>query len=350
MKREKKILIITTIIFFIISILSIYSTNNILPNYMKNMYIKQILWYILGIIIILIIKNIKINKSIWIIYIIINISLLLLLFFGTEINGAKCWFKIKELTIQPSEFMKICLIILISKQVSKNKQDIKTISKTILILIPPCILTFLEPDTGNVIIYLVITLFILFTGGIKKRWFISLIIIVLLSTISIYYLYNKNIIQNTLGNEMYLRINRIIDWKKNDGYQLEKSLITIGSSNYFGNGIKKNKLYLPEAHTDFIFSIYTYSFGYLGTLILIITILVFDINIINLIKNNKNKQYKLYLSGFLGMILFQQIQNIGMTFGLFPITGITLPFISYGGSNIILLMINIGIILNKKND
>ncbi len=351
--KQKRILIITTFIFFIISIITIYSSTNILSSYMKNLYIKQLLWYVLGLILILIINRInieKIYKNIWIIYIIINLLLLLLLFIGKEINGAKCWFKIAGITIQPSEFMKTCLIILISKEISKKKEkDIIQILKIFLILIPPCILTFLEPDTGNVIIYIIITIFILFVSGLKKRWFISLGLFIILSITTIYQLYNANIIKNIVGNNMYLRINRIIDWKQNEGYQINKSITTIGSSKLLGNGIKKNPLYLPESHTDFIFSIYSSTFGYIGTIILITIIIIFDINILNIIKNTNKKKYKLYLAGFLGMILFQQFQNISMTFGLMPITGITLPFISYGGSNIIILMTNIGIIINIIN-
>ena len=346
-KIQKKILITTTIIFFIISIITIYSSTNILPTYIKTIYIKQILWYILGFILLIIFKNIdieKIYKNTWIIYIIINILLLALLFIGKETNGAKCWFKIASITIQPSEFMKICLCLLISKEICKSKTF-----KILLILILPCILTFLEPDTGNVIIYLIITSFILFAKGIKKRYFISAAIILLIVITAIYQLYNTNNLQKFLSNNIYLRINRIIDWKKSDGYQIEKSITTIGSSKLFGNGIKNNPIYLPESHTDFIFSIYSSTFGFIGSLLLLLLIIIFDINIINIIKTTKNKKYKLYIIGFLGMIIFQQFQNIGMTFGLLPITGITLPFISYGGSNIIVLMINIGLIINIIN-
>ena len=358
-KNIKKQIIIIIFFFSIISILTLYSSNNILPTYLQNIYIKQFLWYILGFLIILIIQKInikKIEKYIWIIYIILNMSLFLLLFLGTDINGAKCWFKIlNTITIQPSEFMKICLIFLISDQLYKHnkskKSDFYFILKIILILLPPCILTFKEPDTGNVIIYLVITFTILFIGGLNKKWFIISITIFIISILSFYNLYNyqKESIKFFFGNNIYLRINRIIDWKNSDGYQIEKSITSIGSSYFFGNGIKHNPIYLPEAQTDFIFTIYTSTFGFIGSFFLIFLIILFDINIIKLIKNIKYKKYKFFLSGFLGMITFQQIQNIGMTFKLFPITGITLPFISYGGSNTISLMIIIGIIIKIKN-
>lgn len=360
LKFDKQLLIIL-LILATLSILTLYSAQNILPNYMSNLYIKQTLWYILGFLTIFAILKIDINwiyNHIWIFYIIGNFLLLLLLFIGKPINGAKCWFQIYGIgTVQPSEFMKIVLIILLAKEVDefnklqKNqslKNEFKFLLRIIIIVAVPSILTFLEPDTGNVLIYMLITITILLIGGIRYRWFIILIgLIGLIVTIILgLYFFNLNLFKSILGDDFFLRINRLLDWSNKDGYQLEKSLVSIGSSGIFGSGIKHIPLYFPEAQTDFIFAVYASSFGFLGTLILIFLLISFDLRIIKIAKNTKQKINKYLIAGILGMLIFQQFQNIGMTFGLMPITGITLPFISYGGTSLILFMIMIGIILN----
>ena len=149
---------------------------------------------------------------------------------------------------------------------------------------------------------------------------------------------------------MFYRFDRIFDWQSSSGMQLENSLISIGSSGYFGKGISNILLYFPEGHTDFIFSSFASIYGLTGMIILILTIIWFDITIIN--TKTKNNSYKYIIAGTIGALIYQQIQNISMTIGLLPITGITLPFISYGGSSLISYMILLGIIMSikKKNN
>ena len=132
--------------------------------------------------------------------------------------------------------------------------------------------------------------------------------------------------------------------------QLNNSIISISSSGIFGHGINNRPIYFPELQTDFIFASFTSCFGLLGSIILIMAIFIFDKEIINIAKNKKENIYKYILSGICSVLIYQQIQNISMTIGLLPITGITLPFISYGGSSLISFMILIGIVLNiQKN-
>lgn len=364
-----KQLLFLLIILSIISILTIYSAQNILPNYLQNLYVKQALWYILGFLTIIIILKFNINwifNHIWIFYIIGNLLLLLLLIIGKPINGAKCWFEIYGIgSFQPSEFMKLVLIILLSKEVDNFNKDNKNPSvldefilliKIGLIVLVPSILTFLEPDTGNVLIYLLITLIILLISGIRYGWFLCLFFIVasiIIAIVSLYFL-DMEAFKSILGDDFFLRINRLLDWSKKDGYQLEKGLVSIGSGGLLGRGIKNVPLYFPEAQTDFIFAVYASSTGFIGSIFLITILTIFDLRIIYIAKESKNKLNKYFISGVLGILIFQQFQNIAMTFGLMPITGITLPFISYGGSSLILFMIMIGIILNfsaqKKTD
>ena len=350
-------IIVITIIFMIISILSIYSSQNLLSSSYSTLYIKQILWYIVGFIFLFFISNLKhdflLNYS-YIIYIIFNILLILVLFFGSESNGAKCWFNIPKIgSFQPSEFMKIVLILVLSNVLSKHEKMKKTFKNELFLIIKcfiltfiPCIFIFLEPDTGLILIYFSILMIMLFIYGIRYRWFvISFIIISILFVLFFLFFFKyQNTFINIFGTNFFYRIDRLLSFKNNDSMQLTNALAAIGSSGLFGYGFLKTPIYFPEPQTDFIFSIFTSNFGFISAIILILLILYFDLNLIKLASKCEIKN-KLIISGILSMLLFQQIQNIGMNIGLLPITGITLPFISYGGSSLISYMIMIGIIL-----
>ena len=360
--KEKKYdlnLIITLLIFFIISLLSIYSAKNMVSITLDNIVLKQAIYYLIGTILLFITFYYKdfIIKNCMLIYIFINFLLLFLLFFGISINGSKCWIFLEPFSFQPSEFMKIFLIIVISNMFYKyetnhKKKNMKSefilLMKIFLVMIIPSILTFLEPDTGVVIIYFIITFSLILVKGINKKWYLilAIVVIVLFSTIIITYLYNKDFLIDLMGKSFFYRVDRLFNWSNQNGYQLENSLIAIGSSGVSGFGFNKTPLYFPEASTDFIFSTYASNYGFLGSLFLILIIVMFDTTIINLCTKKINKQNKYLVIGITSMIFYQQIQNISMTIGLLPITGITLPFISYGGSSLLSYMFILGLIFN----
>lgn len=360
-----KILILCVSIFFIISILSIYSASMYLSPTLGNLALKQGLWYLIGAIIIFLVIKFKNNffyKYSWYIYLINVILLVGLLFLAPDINGSKCWYIIKGIgSIQPSEFMKISLILILAKVIDnfkkkKRKATLKDefvlLIKVFFIVLIPSILTFLEPDTGAVIIYLIITLTMLFISGISIIWYIMLGIIVAITGSIFLYLYfvKQDTFISIFGSNFFYRMDRIINWKSGSGMQLENSLAAIGSSYIKGHGFNKTPLYFPEAGTDFIFSVYASNFGLIGSVFLIGIIMLFDLHIINIGKETVNRIDKYVVSGIIGIFIYQQIQNIGMTIGMLPITGITLPFISYGGSSLISYMIIIGLLLNIYNN
>lgn len=364
MKYEKKTLnypiFIMILLFLVASYLSISSAMLYLPSYLGNLALKQILFYILGFIISLIIfflpKKI-IDYSAYPFYMICNVLLFLLLIFGTSVNGSKCWFIIPGIgSIQPSEFTKISLILVLAKEADKFfKKGKKTIKeefifliKILILVLIPSILTFLEPDTGAVFMYFMIMLGVLIVSPLRKRWFIfafSTLFIVLGIFFSLYF-FKQDFLIDILGTDVFYRIDRILDWKNGSGMQLENSLTAIGTSGLLGHGYKNTPLYFPESGTDFIFSVFASNFGLIGSYLLLLLFFIFDTHLITLAKENKNQQNKYIISGFLFLIFYQQMQNISMTLGLLPITGITLPFISYGGSSLLSYFIMIGIILN----
>ena len=360
-----KTILLPIILFAIISILTLYGAKSILPSSMDNLMIKQIWWYVGGFIIAYLVMTFG-NRSIyrisWILYAIGILSLIGLFFFGVSINDAKCWYEIKGLgTFQPSEFMKIILIITNATIISKFNEDFPNPSvreefyllvKIFLIVLIPSILTFMQPDTGVVLIYLLITLVMLFISGIRYRWFAIIFGILgmfIVSVLSIYFI-DKDLFIKIFGTSFFLRVDRLLDWSNQSGYQLENSLSSIGSAGLFGYGYNVNPIYFPEAQTDFIFAVFATHFGFIGSILLLSLIAFFDIRLIMMAMKTNKLINKYMIAGVVGMLIYQQIQNIGMTFGLLPITGITLPFISYGGSSLLSYMLAMGIIFNISNE
>ena len=194
----------------------------------------------------------------------------------------------------------------------------------------------------------------MFTSGIRLRWFISafLVLVLIVGGVLSLYFFKEEIFIKVFGTSIYYRLERLFNWTSGSGLQLENSLAAIGSAGLFGHGYNHTPIYFPESSTDFIFAVYASNFGLIGVFILISIIIYFDISILLLTRKKIEDTNKYIIAGILGMLIFQQIQNIGMTIGLFPITGITLPFISYGGSSLLSYMLLIGILLNisdKKN-
>lgn len=358
-------LLFVLIIFAIISVITVFSAQSLLSDSFNNLYIKQIMWYGVGFILayfIMFIGNNFFLKNYKLLYIIGTISLLLVLIFGKEINYAKCWFVIPGIgNVQPSEFMKIILIITLANMINKFhedynnptiKQEFIFLLKVLFIVLIPSMLTFLQPDTGVVLIYLLITTVMLFISGIRYRWFVILIAIlfVTIGTVLLIYFINTDLFIKLFGTDFFLRVDRLLDWSSGSGYQLENGLTAIGSSGLFGHGFNNTPIYFPEPQTDFIFAVFTSNFGLIGDIILIGLIVFFDIKLILIAINSSKNINKYLISGIIGMLIYQQFQNIGMTLGLMPITGITLPFISYGGSSLLSYMIMVGIIFNISND
>lgn len=347
--KKKEPLILILILLMIFSLINNYSAKYIMPSY-NYYFIKELIWYIIGFIIIFIMSKININYFInisFLLYLFGNVLLLLTLFFGVNVNGSTSWINFGFFNIQPSEFMKVILIIYLyafSKKY-KNISDFKYILITLIIILIPCILTFLEPDTGPIIIYFIIYISFLITKKLNKWWYIGFILLIIISISSFlifYYFYQDSFI-NIFGTTFFYRMDRITDFFKEDGYQINKALISIGTSGLFGRGIRNIPEYFPEAPTDFAFTLLINNIGLLGTIIFLI--IYFSLIYFIITKYDSNKML------LLPIILILMIQfsiNILMNIGLFPIIGITLPFISYGGSNLLSYMILIGLVLNVK--
>ena len=264
---------------------------------------------------------------------------------GTVRNGSRSWFGIGSFGIQPSEFAKLTLIIFTSKYL-KNEKNLKYIKKGVLPILGIVILVFglimLQPDFGTGMIILVSIIGLLFVSGVDFKFFIRLgligvVGIVLLIAIAPY------------------RLERILSflnpWSDplGSGFQIIQSLYAIGPGGLFGQGFMNSRqkhFYLPEPQTDFIFSIISEEFGFLGILIVatLFTIIIFKG--FKIAQNSGDKFAKFLAFGITFGLAFQAILNLMVVVGLIPVTGVTLPFLSYGGSSLLITLISMGVLLN----
>lgn len=329
-------LIIYLIIYFL------FSSINLI-NY-PNLFLRTIIFYSIGILLVIFMKR-KYIKYVFYLYIALNALLLYLLIFGNSINGSRAWINVFGISFQPSEFMKVILIILLSIVINRYEHyKLKCIILTFI----PSVLTFLEPDTGNVIFYLIILASVLFykEENKKKIFLILFIICSLLVSFLCIVIINKNLLIELFGDSFIYRLDRITDLFNADSFQLKRSLINIGTSEFIGTS---DYLYIPEETTDFAFSYLIHNIGIIGIIIFLIFNLKFNFNLISIIKNNHGIISSIAFSTLL-LKFFQESVHELMGIGLFPITGITLPLISYGGSSVLSFIFILSIIFNKDMD
>ena len=332
----KRYIVILLVLLMVLSVSNLYMGS--------GYYVKELIWFLVGFLLILLLFNINTiyieNHSLFL-YVLGNIFLLLTLLVGKSVNGAKIWLKIGFISVQISEFMKIFLILYLRKISKQDMSDLKYFLITFIIILIPSILTFLEPDTGGVMVYLIIFIVFLILRKLNKFYYIvplSFIVVSISLFLSLYF-FNGNLFVKIFGTSFFYRMDRIVLFFKGDGYQLGEALKSISNSGLFGI---KNKIYLPEGNTDFAFTMFISNMGIIG----IIVLLVIYNCLFVLLESLKIDKFLLY--PVLGVLLFQYGVNVLMNIGLFPIMGITLPFISYGGSSLISWFILIGFILKEK--
>lgn len=363
------------ILVALLTILAIISVTTISSamgggQYSANFSIRQIIYYILGAIIALVIMLIspkKIRNNTYILYFIFCVLLIGLLILPETsitpiINGAKSWYSFGPVSIQPSEFMKVILILALAKSVSNHNRftfnksfqtDLVLFFKIIGISIVPMALILLQNDLGTTLVICAIIIGIMLVSGITWRILAPLFIVAFVfgGTIILAIIYKPTLIESLLGVKMYQmgRINSWLDpysYSAGDGYHLTESLKAIGSGQLFGKGFNHGEVYIPENHTDFIFSVVGEEMGFLGAVVLLLIFLALIFHLIRLATKVESPFSKIFIIGYVSLLVFHILQNIGMTIQLLPITGIPLPFISYGGSSLWSLMVGIGVVLS----
>ena len=353
--KKSLLIFLCCIILATFGLLMVYSSSSIWSEYKFNdsfYYVKhQAIFFLAGIVAILIIRKVDYNiyKSKANIILFICLALLILVLIpgiGKVRNGSRSWFGIGAFGFQPSELSKIALIIFTAKYLANNEKEVRNFKKGILPILLIIGLFFalimLEPDFGTGMVIVMTLVSMLFVSNIKLSFFgytglAGLLGIVGLIIIAPY------------------RMSRIISflnpWSDplGSGFQIIQSLYALGPGGLFGlgfgNSIQKH-FYLPEPQTDFIFAIISEEFGIMGIIILSILFITLFLNVLK-ISLNTNDLFAKYLSfGLIMGIIIQTVLNICVVIGIVPVTGVTLPFISYGGSSLLVSMASIGIILN----
>lgn len=355
LKNTDYIILVCIILLFIIGVIGIYSAGYS-TDINKDEYIKQIIWFSIVLVMMIVIWTIDYNIFDFFGYALygLNLILLIIVLFMPSLMGASSWFNLGGILYQPSELMKIGYIICMAKFMSIYKNGIiKTDKrKRIIILAIMCLLflipvalIILQPDFGTAAVFIMITAFMIFKMGIKFRYVLIGILLVALIAPLIYFFVLNPIQQQ--------RINVFLDPSLDplgSGYNAIQSKIAVGSGMLFGtgllNGAQTQFGYLPIKSTDFIFSVISEEMGFVFSTAIVILFTILLLRLVKVSKEARDDFSSLIVIGIAGMIFFHFLENIGMSIGLLPITGIPLPFVSYGGSSLITNGIAMGIALN----
>lgn len=283
------------------------------------------------------------------IYVVCILFLISVLIFGTTGNwGARSWIRFGPIGIQPSEICKVGFAVTFAKHLSVTKDRINSFGNFLLLILHLAILVgliMLQPDAGSAMVFCFMAIMMLFVAGLSYKYIVPAGVISVASLPIIYYSvlsdYQKHRIQVFLNPEM----DRL-----GSGYNVIQSKIAVGSGGLLGKGYLKgtqNQLgFLPTKHTDFIFSVIAEELGFIGALFVVLLIFLIILRCIKISRESDDLFGKYICVGIASMFIFHTFENIGMCIGLMPVTGIPLPFISYGGTSLLTNMIAVGIVLS----
>jgi rod shape determining protein RodA len=363
-------LVLILLLLFLASCFAIYSAQAS-GQYKENFLIKQIVWYVVGAGIIALVMTLdsdQLKKLTWYAY---GFGIFLLAFLivappsiAPVINGAKNWFKVPGIgSLQPSEFVKIFIILALARVIEQHqvKTPVKTVQSDFWLLIKMGMVTMvplgliIKQDLGTALVFLAILIGMIFISGISWKILVPMfsVGVILIGTIFYFVIWSPDVLEKYLGVGEY-QLRRIYSWldpysyQGTDAYQLTKSLLAIGSGQTGGKGFGNREVYLPESQTDFIFSVIGEEYGFIGSSVLISLFFLLIYHITKVGMETKNNFYTYICVGVISMITFHVFQNIGMTIGVLPITGIPLPFISYGGSALMGNMMGLGLIFSIR--
>lgn len=363
-------IILSVFLLAIISVLTIYSTTVLQTDGGIGTTIMQLVWYGIGIIAAAIVMHFD-SEQLWKVAPIaygagVLLLFLVLIFYDRNtyaLQGAKSWFRFGSVTFQPSEVVKVALIIMLSRVITEHnmhiddrteKTDMNLLLKIAMWSAPPLLLVILQNDLGTTLVFLAIIIGMTFLSGVS--WKILLPVfgtIGALGSLLIYLVvYNRDaLLDFGFQNYQFARIDSWLDPfgdSTGDAYQLAQSMKAIGSGKLFGKGLGVSEVYVPVRVSDMIFSTIGENFGFIGGCFLIFIYFLLIYQMIRICFDTKNEFYAYMATGVIMMILFHVLENIGMTIGLLPITGIPLPFISQGGSALLGNMLGIGLVMSMR--
>jgi len=383
---------LTMILIVIIGVVMIHSATHVADGGVSSLVKRQILWVGLGILLLTaatFISQDTLDALSPFFYAVALLLLMAVLFVGVGKTGEKRWFDLGPMRLQPSELAKYATIFVLAKYLARKKTRLDRpvhLAFPLAIVLVPTLLVLREPDLGTSIIFLLMLPPMLYWAGMRPMlllimlapvvsmiiafnlvgWLLFVAVLGWLLYVSRLFVVDKLIVFVTtvvMGRLSPFLWNHLEDYQRHrvlaflnpekyrfsTGYQLIQSKIAIGSGSVFGKGFlqgtQKNFAFLPEQHTDFIFSVLAEEFGFVGCAIVIALYLYLVINMLRLAAQVRNRFAGLAIVGIASALFVQSAINIGVTLGLSPVTGMTLPLLSYGGSSLLVTMTSIGIVL-----
>lgn len=348
LKNAEWSILICTIFLIAIGLVALASTSK--ATELEN-FKKQLTWVIISIpiLIITVIIDYRSIAKISIGFYIASIILLIAVLLTSAINGATSWFNLGPISIQPAEFSKIAVVLFLANIMSKiSKNEMNKPLKLIMLLgivAVPVLLIIMQPDYGTAMAFVVASVIMLYVAGINKKYIIISFLIVIIAIPLLYVFVLPE--HAKLRIDVYL--NPYLD-PRGAGYNIIQSKLAVGSGQLWGmglfNGNQTQLGILPMKTTDFIYPVISEEMGFIFSSLVIILFAMLLIRIISIAKTSKDSFGGLLCVGVFAMIFAHFVENIGMSMGLLPITGIPLPFISYGGSSMITNMIAMGLVMS----
>ena len=342
-------LFIAVIILISLGLITIFSTSysSVGTDFLN--FKKQFIFSIVGIILMTSISFLDyraLKNYTGLLYIIACLVLIAVLFFGISIRGTKGWFDLGLFNFQPSEFVKIITIIVMAKYLSKTinyLNDLKKVVVSGMYISLPVILILFQPDFGSALVLFFIWFSMLFVSGINKKY----MALILLFGLMLFAGSWNYVLEDYQKDRIITFVNPQSD-PLDSGYNVIQSTIAVGSGNIWGKGLghgSQSQLnFLPEKHTDFIFAVIAEEMGLIGVVFVLGLFGIIFHRIFKIVSETQDNFGKLIVLGASFMIMFHMVVNIGMNMGIMPVTGIPLPFISYGGSSLVSFLIMIGIV------
>ncbi len=343
------VLIIMVLLACLEGVFLIYSASFTHGLPVSNLYLKQLLWVGIGIVGMLLVISIDYHtwgKWAYFLFFLNIIVLLIPLFGGGRVSR---WIKFNRFFIQPSEFIKLILILTLGRYFHERKEEEQSLRELIipgLLTLLPLILIIKQPDLGTAMILLMLFLALLFTAGVRWSYLMALVVSGLLAVPFFWrylHAYQKKRLLTFLNPEMD---------PLGAGYHLIQSKIAVGSGGFWGKGFLKGTQnilnFIPAQHTDFIFSVLAEEWGFLGSILTLILFLFILLRGVDIALQAKDRLGVILAVGVLYLLAFHIFVNVGMVTGLLPITGLPFPFLSYGGSSMFATWLGIGILLNVR--
>ncbi len=334
------------LIFFLallIALLGLVVLKSIAPSLVTH----QIIWLVLGLVFFFIFSQIDYRhypRFVWLFYFGSIFFLLLTFIFGRVIRGSVRWLEVGGFALQPSEIVKPFLVLFFAVFfASEEEMNLKKILKGFLLLLPPFLMIFFQPDLGSSLLVLFFWLGIILAKGMKGKW-LALTFSFFFLMLPLFWFLLKDYQRQRLLTFLNPQIDAL-----GSGFNVLQSMIAVGSGQFLGRGLgrgtQSHLSFLPERQTDFIFASLAEELGFIGSFLLVGLFFLLLWRILNLARNSRDQLAFLIYIGVFTLLFSQVFVNLGMNLGLLPVTGITLPLVSYGGSSLISTMIVLGIVV-----